>query len=158
MAILVRLVSSSQERPLTPQGLIHYRLKPPYWDGTAHAVFEPLDFMAPKPRVNLTAITCVCPEQPSACTGDPGPTRRTRWRSTGEDTAVCRTAADGMGERTEFEHVLPAAAFGKTGHLMAMSDFGSETQIQTETLPILCAREVLHYNCAKISSLISAFE
>lgn len=46
---------------LTPQGLIHYRLKPPYWDGTTHAVFEPLDFMAPKPRVNLTAITVCLP-------------------------------------------------------------------------------------------------
>ena len=45
---------------LTAQGLIHYRLKTPYRDGTTHVVFEPLDFMArlaalvPNPRANLT--------------------------------------------------------------------------------------------------------
>jgi len=45
---------------LTPQGHIKYSLKTPYRDGTAHVIFEPLDFIArlaslvPSPRVNLT--------------------------------------------------------------------------------------------------------
>jgi hypothetical protein len=39
---------------------VHYKLKTPWRDGTTHAIFEPLDFIAslaalvPKPRVNLT--------------------------------------------------------------------------------------------------------
>lgn len=45
---------------LTPNGNVRYQLKTPYWDGTTHVIFEPLDFIAklaalvPKPRVNLT--------------------------------------------------------------------------------------------------------
>ena len=68
---------STQRLSLTGQGLIHYRLKTPYRDGTTHGVFEPLDKIAvggpkgwragcpeyfiarlaalvPNPRVNLT--------------------------------------------------------------------------------------------------------
>jgi hypothetical protein len=39
---------------------MRYELKTPYCDGTAHVIFDPLDFMArlaalvPKPRINLT--------------------------------------------------------------------------------------------------------
>ncbi len=45
---------------LTAQGQVRYTLKTPYRDGTTHAMFEPLDFIArlaalvPKPRVHLT--------------------------------------------------------------------------------------------------------
>ena len=45
---------------LTNQGKVRYELKTPYRDGTTHAIFEPVDFIAklaalvPKPRVNLT--------------------------------------------------------------------------------------------------------
>ncbi len=45
---------------LTQNGMVRYKLKPPYRDGTTHGIFEPLDFIAklaalvPKPRVNLT--------------------------------------------------------------------------------------------------------
>ncbi len=57
---IARPAVSTERLLLTPQGLIHYRLKTPYRDGTTHVVFEPLDFIAwlaalvPKPRVNLT--------------------------------------------------------------------------------------------------------
>src|SRR5690606_5524010 len=46
--------------PLTEQGLIRYRLKTPFRDGTTHVLFEPLDFLArlaalvPLPRTHLT--------------------------------------------------------------------------------------------------------
>ena len=55
-----RSAVSTERLSLTAQGLIHYRLKTPYRDGTTQVVFEPLDFMArlaalvPNPRVNLT--------------------------------------------------------------------------------------------------------
>lgn len=45
---------------LTEQGLIRYRLKTPYRDGTTDVLFEPLDFLArlaalvPPPRIHLT--------------------------------------------------------------------------------------------------------
>ena len=45
---------------LTAQGQVRYTLKTPYRDGTAHVVFEPLDFIAclaalvPRPRAHLT--------------------------------------------------------------------------------------------------------
>ena len=45
---------------ITPAGNVRYQLKTPYWDGTTHVVFEPMDLLAglaalvPKPRVNLT--------------------------------------------------------------------------------------------------------
>jgi len=51
---------SEKRLSLTPNGNIRYQLKTPYRDGTTHAIFEPLDFiarlaaLAPKPRVNLT--------------------------------------------------------------------------------------------------------
>ena len=57
---ITRPAVSTERLSLTAQGLIHYRLKTPYRDGTTHVVFEPLDFMArlaalvPNPRVNLT--------------------------------------------------------------------------------------------------------
>ena len=57
---ITRPAVSSERLSLTPQGLIHSRLKAPYRDGTTHVVFEPLDFIArlaalvPNPRVNLT--------------------------------------------------------------------------------------------------------
>lgn len=57
---IARPAVSTERLSLTAQGLIHYRLKTPYRDGTTHVVFEPLDFIArlaalvPKPRVNLT--------------------------------------------------------------------------------------------------------
>jgi hypothetical protein len=44
---------------LSPGGHVRYQLKTPFRDGTAHVLFEPLDFLArlaalvPKPRVNL---------------------------------------------------------------------------------------------------------
>ncbi len=49
----------STERLSLTAGLIHYRLKTPYREGTTHVIFEPLDFMAklaalvPTSRVNL---------------------------------------------------------------------------------------------------------
>ena len=57
---ITRPAASAERLSLTAQGLIHYRLKTPYRDGTTQVVFEPLDFMArlaalvPNPRVNLT--------------------------------------------------------------------------------------------------------
>ena len=45
---------------LTRNGMARYELKTPYRDGSAHVIFEPLDFISklaalvPKPRVNLT--------------------------------------------------------------------------------------------------------
>lgn len=47
---------------LTEQGLIRYRLKTPFRDGTTDVLFEPLDFLArlaalvPPPRVHLTRL------------------------------------------------------------------------------------------------------
>ena len=60
---ITRPAVSSERLSLATQGLIHYRLKTPYRDGTTHVVFEPLDFIArlaslvPTPRVNLTRPT-----------------------------------------------------------------------------------------------------
>jgi len=57
---IARPAVSTERLSLATQGLIHYRLKTPYRDGTTHVVFEPLDFLArlaslvPTPRVNLT--------------------------------------------------------------------------------------------------------
>ena len=45
---------------LMPNAHVRYQFKTPYRDGTAHVIFEPLDFIArltalmPKSRVNLT--------------------------------------------------------------------------------------------------------
>ena len=45
---------------LTANGLVRYRFKSPWRDGTTDVVLEPLDFLArlaslvPRPRVNLT--------------------------------------------------------------------------------------------------------
>ena len=53
-------MTSSERLSLSAQGLIHYRLKTPYRDGTTQVVFAPLDFIARlaalvcNPRVNLT--------------------------------------------------------------------------------------------------------
>src|SRR5690606_39198779 len=50
---------------LTEQGLIRYRLKTPFCDGTTHVLFEPLDFLArlaalvPPPRTHLTRFHAV---------------------------------------------------------------------------------------------------
>ena len=43
---ITRRAVSSERLSLTAQGLIHYRLKTPYRDGTTHVVFEPLDKIA----------------------------------------------------------------------------------------------------------------
>ena len=49
---------SEKRLSLTQNGQVCYELKTPYWDGTTHVVFSPLDFIArlvaliPKPRVN----------------------------------------------------------------------------------------------------------
>ena len=43
---ITRPAVSSERLSLTAQGLIHYRLKTPYRNGTTHVVFEPLDFIA----------------------------------------------------------------------------------------------------------------
>ena len=57
---ITRPAVSEKRLSLTQSGNIHYQLKTPYSDGTTHAIFEPLDFIAklaalvPKPRVNLT--------------------------------------------------------------------------------------------------------
>ena len=40
------VVAAGDERAKTAQGLIHYRLKTPYRNGTTHVVFEPLDKIA----------------------------------------------------------------------------------------------------------------
>jgi len=51
---------SEKRLSLTRGGNVRYQLKTPYWDGTTHVIFEPLDFIArlaalvPRPRVNLT--------------------------------------------------------------------------------------------------------
>ncbi len=51
---------SEKRLSLTNSGLVRYKLKTPYRDGTTHVFFEPLDFLArlaalvPKPRVHLT--------------------------------------------------------------------------------------------------------
>ena len=57
---VARPAVATQRLSLTRQGDIRYSLKTPYRDGTTHAIFEPLDFIArlaalvPRPRVNLT--------------------------------------------------------------------------------------------------------
>ena len=38
---ITRPAVSNERLSLTAQGLIHYRLKTPYRDGTTHVVFEP---------------------------------------------------------------------------------------------------------------------
>ena len=43
---ITRPAVSTERLSLTAQGLIHYRLKTPYRDGTTHVVFEPLDKIA----------------------------------------------------------------------------------------------------------------
>jgi hypothetical protein len=49
---------SEKRLAVTSKGNIRYPLKTPYWDGTTHVIFEPLDFIAklaalvPKSRVN----------------------------------------------------------------------------------------------------------
>ena len=43
---ITRPAVSTERLSLTAQGLIHYRLKTPYRDGTTQVVFEPLDLMA----------------------------------------------------------------------------------------------------------------
>src|SRR5690606_32690393 len=54
---------------LTEQGLIRYRLKTPYRDGTTHVLFEPLDFLArlaalvPPPRAHLARFHECSPPQ-----------------------------------------------------------------------------------------------
>lgn len=51
-----RPVIAEKRLSLTPHGNVRYQLKTPYRDGTTHAIFEPLDFLArvaalvPKPR------------------------------------------------------------------------------------------------------------
>ena len=40
---ITRPAFSTERLSLTAHGLIHYRLKTPYRDGTTHVVFEPLD-------------------------------------------------------------------------------------------------------------------
>ena len=53
---------SEKRLSLTSRGQVRYELKAPYRDGTAHVIFEPLDFIAklaslvPRPRVNLTRL------------------------------------------------------------------------------------------------------
>ena len=57
---ITRPAVSEKRLSLTSQGQVRYELKTPYRDGTTHAIFEPLDFIAklaalvPRPRVNLT--------------------------------------------------------------------------------------------------------
>ena len=57
---IARPAVATQRLSLTAQGQVRYQLKTPYWDGTTHVVFGPVDFIArlaalvPKPRVNLT--------------------------------------------------------------------------------------------------------
>jgi len=59
-ATITRPAIAEPRLSLTPTGNVRYQLKTPYGDGTTHAIFEPLDFMArlvalvPQPRVNLT--------------------------------------------------------------------------------------------------------
>jgi hypothetical protein len=51
---------SEKRLAITANGMIRYKLKTPYKNGTTHVMFEPLDFLArlaaliPKPRTNLT--------------------------------------------------------------------------------------------------------
>lgn len=53
------VISEKRLSPAT-DGNVRFQLKTPYCDGTAHVIFEPLDFIArlaalvPKQRVNLT--------------------------------------------------------------------------------------------------------
>lgn len=82
---LARPAVSTARLSMTPHGLIHYRLKTPYRDGTTHVVFEPLDFIAFAGGAGSEATGAshpvprgVRPEQSSACTGDSGPTRQPR--------------------------------------------------------------------------------
>ena len=57
---IARPAVAERRLSLTPSGKVRYQLKTPYRDGTTHAIFDPLDFIAklaalvPKPRVNLT--------------------------------------------------------------------------------------------------------
>jgi hypothetical protein len=60
LAYITRPAIAGPRLSLTPSGNVRYQLKTPYRDGSAHVIFEPLDFMArlaalvPRPRVNLT--------------------------------------------------------------------------------------------------------
>ena len=75
---ITRPAVSEQRLSLTPNGNDRYRLKTPYRDGTTHAIFEPLDFIArlaalvPRPRVNLTRFRRVRAQQRPPFTGDAG--------------------------------------------------------------------------------------
>jgi hypothetical protein len=57
---IARPAVSEKRLSLTSTGKVRYELKTPYRNGTAHVIFEPMDFIArlaalvPKPRVNLT--------------------------------------------------------------------------------------------------------
>jgi len=57
---ITRPAVSTKRLSLTRNGQLRYELKTPWRNGTAHVIFEPLDFISrlvsliPKPRVNLT--------------------------------------------------------------------------------------------------------
>lgn len=57
---ICRSAVSEKRLSVTRHGKIRYQLKTPFRDGTAHVLFEPLDFIArlaalvPKPRANRT--------------------------------------------------------------------------------------------------------
>ena len=86
---ITRPAVSTERLSLTAQGLIHYRLKTPYRDGTTHVVFEPLDLMAHVPvrhpagdlRSSTSAVLPMCdrqvggPRPQSARQPDPLPRR-----------------------------------------------------------------------------------
>ena len=108
---ITRPAVSTERVSLTAQGLIHYRLKTPYRDGTTPVVFEPLDFIArlaalvPNPRVNLTryhgAIDMNWRTQPSSArTGD------TAARST---SSGARGGATRSSPRVDDRGATPAA-------------------------------------------------
>jgi hypothetical protein len=57
---IARPAVSEKRLTLAATGKVRYELKTPFRNGTAHVIFEPLDFISrlaalvPKPRVNLT--------------------------------------------------------------------------------------------------------
>ncbi len=82
---------SEQRLSLTSQGLVRYRLKTPYKDGTTHVVFQPLDFLSklaaliPKPRSHLIRYHGVF-------------SSNNRWRS---EIVPCKVVAKGKSKEKD---------------------------------------------------------
>jgi len=58
---ITRPAISEKSLSLTNQGKVRYELKTPYWDGTTHVIFGPVDFIAKCVKTKLCAKQSVAP-------------------------------------------------------------------------------------------------